>query len=44
MEDIGFKVWMHKQNSAQYGVWLAKALREQTIDDDLDARNIKHKH
>ena len=43
MEDIGFRVWMYKQNSAYYRVWLAKVLREQTIDDDLDASNIKHK-
>src|SRR3954469_13375157 len=25
MADIGFRVWMHKQNSAYYRVWLAKA-------------------
>ena len=24
--------------------WLAKALRDQKINDDLDASNIKHKH
>ena len=41
MEDIGFKVWMYKQNSAWYRVWLAKVLREQTIYDDLDATQYK---
>ena len=24
--------------------WASKALRDQTIDDDLDASNIKNKH
>ena len=36
-----FRVWRYKQNSAQYRVWLAKALREQTNDDDLDAKQYK---
>ena len=44
MEVIGFRVRMHKQKSARQRVWLAKVLREQTIDDDLDAKHIKHKH
>ena len=44
MEEVGFKVWKYKQNSAYYRVLASKALRDQTIDDDLDASNIKHKH
>ena len=44
MEDIGFRIRMHKQKSARQRVWLAKALREQTIDANLDAKHIKHKH
>ena len=41
MKDIGFSVWIYKQNSTQYKVWLAKVLREQTNDDDLDAKQYK---
>ena len=44
MEEVGFRVWMYKQNSDWYRVLASKALRDQTIDDDLDASNIKHKH
>ena len=41
MEDKGFRVWMHKQKSTWERVWLAKALREQTIDANLDAKIYK---
>ena len=41
MEDVGFKVWMYKQNSPWYRVLASKALRDQTIDDDLDAKQYK---
>ena len=38
---FGFRVWKHKQNSAWYRVLASKALRDQTIDDNLDASNTK---
>ena len=39
MEDVGFRVWKYKKNSAWYRVLASKALREQTIDDNLDESN-----
>ena len=44
MEDVGFRVCKYKQNSAWYRVLASKDLRDQTIDDNLDAINTKHKH
>ena len=44
MEEVGFRVWKYKQNSAWYRVLASKALREQTSYDNLDESNTKHKH
>ena len=44
VENVGFRVWKYKQNSAWYRVLATKALRDHTIDDNLDASNTKHKH
>ena len=39
VEDVGFRVWRYKQNSAWYRVLASKDLREQTNDDNLDESN-----
>ena len=44
MEEVGFRVWKYKQNSAWYRVLASKALREQTKDDNLDESSTKYKH